>query len=176
MSSRLARLLGYHRKEEEQVRIREILKAIPIFADLSRRELAAVERILHRREYQPDETIFHVDEPGMGMYIIEFGRVAIMSDPPPLSLVELSVGEFFGELPLLDDSPRSATAVAKTHCKLFGFFQPDLFALIERNPRLGVKIVRSMAAIIGMRLKIANSQIHAFRKELELKKAQSEQT
>jgi CRP-like cAMP-binding protein len=74
-------------------------------------------------------------------------------------MTELGDGEFFGELPLLDGGSRSATAVAKTSCRIFGFFQPDLFSLIERNPRLGVKIVLSLAAIIGMRLRAVNERV-----------------
>jgi CRP-like cAMP-binding protein len=93
------------------------------------------------------------------MYIIETGRVAIRSDDSSGSMTELGDGEFFGELPLLDGGNRSATAVAKTVCRIYGFFQPDLFALIERDPRLGVKIVLGLAAIIGMRLRAVNDRV-----------------
>jgi CRP-like cAMP-binding protein len=142
-------------------RFRDTLKMIPIFTDLGRRELAAVERILHRREYHAGEIIFRQDEPGLGMYIIESGRVKIRADGSLDKVTELGDGEFFGELPLLDGGTRSATAEAKTPCRIYGFFQPDLFALIERNPRLGVKIVMSLAAIIGMRLRAANERVEA---------------
>lgn len=105
--------------------------------------------------------IFRQDEPGLGMYIIETGRVRIHADGSLDNVTELGDGEFFGELPLLDGGNRSATAVAKTPCRIYGFFQPDLFSLIERNPRLGVKIVMSLAAIIGMRLRAANERVEA---------------
>ena len=155
----LRELFSLGSKEGKTPPFRDTLKSIPIFSDLSRRELAAVERILHRREYAEGELIFRQDEPGLGMYIILSGRVTIMSDGAPGQVSELGDGEFFGELPLLDGGPRSATAVARTSCRIYGFFQPDLFSLIARNPRLGVKIVMSLAAIIGMRLRVANERV-----------------
>ena len=156
---------GLNKQEGKKVRFRDTLRSIPIFSELSRRELAAVERILHKREYQAGEVIFRQDEPGLGMYIIESGHVSILSDDAVDKMTELGDGEFFGELPLLDGGSRSATALAKTPCRIFGFFQPDLFGLIERDPRLGVKIVLSLAAIIGMRLRAANERVQLLLKE-----------
>jgi CRP/FNR family cyclic AMP-dependent transcriptional regulator len=152
---------GINKHEGKKVRFRDTLRSIPIFSELGRRELASVERILHKREYSAGEVIFRQDEPGLGMYIIESGRVSILTDESHSNMTELGDGEFFGELPLLDGGSRSATAVAKTPCRIFGFFQPDLFSLIERNPRLGVKIVLSLAAIIGMRLRAVNERVQA---------------
>ena len=74
----------------------------------------AIESILHEREYQTDEVIFRQDEPGMGMYIIASGTVTIISEPSSMQWSELGEGEFFGEIALLDEHPRSASAIAKT--------------------------------------------------------------
>lgn len=142
-----------------QTQIADILKKIPVFEDLTKRELGAIERILHKREYRQDELIFREGEPGVGMYIIESGKVRIVNEPGKRTLAELAEGEFFGELALLDESPRSATAVAIQPCSILGFFQPDLFGLIERNPQLGVKIVLRLARSIGERLRRANEQL-----------------
>lgn len=143
----------------EEERILEILKQVPLFESLTRRELAAIERILHRRTYQPEELIFRQGEPGMGMYIVERGSVAIVTGAGSNELAQLHAGEFFGELALLDDSPRSASAVAREECKTLGFFQPDLMGLIERNPKLGVKIVLKLASVLGERLRKSNEQM-----------------
>ena len=74
-------------------------------------------------------------------------------------------GDFFGELALLDDAPRSASAAAVTPCVMFGFAQPDLFGIIERNPHLGVKIVTMLAKIIGERLRATNEQLNQIQKK-----------
>ncbi len=167
MQNAYRKVFGYHRKDKEEEGIAGILLRIPIFEELSKRELAAVIRILHKREYQPDETIFRQEEPGMGMYIIESGAVDIISEPSHLLLSKLKDGDFFGEVALLDETPRSATAIARSACSIFGFFQPDLFGLIERDPRLGVKIVLRLAKIIGARLRHANEQAIEFNAQLQ---------
>ncbi|NOX37432.1 MAG: cyclic nucleotide-binding domain-containing protein [Calditrichaeota bacterium] len=148
-------------KEKKEEGITAVLKKIPIFEELSRRELSSIERILHQRTYRPGEIIFHQGDAGVGMYIIEKGTVEIILEPANQVVAELSDGEFFGELALLDESPRSATARAKTECRMLGFFQSDLFGLIERDPRLGVKIVLRLASIIGDRLKHSNQQMQS---------------
>ncbi|MBI5639458.1 MAG: cyclic nucleotide-binding domain-containing protein [Nitrospirae bacterium] len=147
------------KKEEDE--ICDILKKIPVFEDLSRKELLHLERILHQREYSSEEVIFRQGDPGLGMYIIEDGTAAIVTEPAQKVLAELRGGEFFGELALLDDSPRTATAVAKAPSRLLCFFQPDLLDLIQRNPRMGVKILFRLARTIGERLKRSNEHMHA---------------
>ncbi len=169
-----SRAFGYlWKKGNRQRTLTDILMSISIFEDLSKRELASVRRILHQREYGPGEVIFRQEEPGMGMYIIQSGMVTILSEPEGLVLSELGEGDFFGELALLDDSPRSATAIAKTGCQVFVFFQPDLFGLVERDPRLGIKIVLRLARILVARLRNANEQAFALHRELQEIKAET---
>ena len=147
-------------RHKEENTLLKILQKVPIFEGLNNRELSQIERILHTREYRPEETIFHQGDPGLGMYIIESGSVDILSDPGKDILAELRDGDFFGELALLDEAPRTATAVAKSRCKMLCFFQPDLFDLLERNPHLGVKVLFRLARIIGERLRRTNEQLH----------------
>jgi len=168
MTTPWARAFGYRtQKDKSGNEIEAILTKIPIFEELSKRELSEIERILHRRDYEDGESIFRQDEPALGMYIIQSGEVAIVLEPSGIQVSELHDGDFFGEVGLLDESPRSATARAKTHCRVFGFFQPDLFGLIERDPRLGVKIVLRVARIIGARLRKTNEQARALSEELQ---------
>lgn len=151
-------------RQKEEDEICGILKKIPIFEGLTTREIGSIERILHQREYLQNEVIFPEGDPGLGMYIIEKGGVDIVYGPGRQLLAELCAGEFFGELALLDESPRTATAVAKTPCRLLCFFQPDLFGLIDRNPGLGVKVLFRLARTLGDRLKKSNEYIHELKK------------
>ena len=141
-----------------------ILRGIPIFEGLSHRHLVAIERILHRREYAADEVIFHQDDAGVGMYIIETGTVSIHASGQQLA--ELHDGEFFGEIGLLTEFPRSATAQAVTSSKLLFLSQTDLFGLLERQPKCGTKVVVQVAEIIGRRLMATNEVLHKLRAEL----------
>ncbi|GJQ21979.1 MAG: cAMP-binding protein [Bacteroidia bacterium] len=157
----------------------ELLSRVPAFAHLSFRELKEVATIVHKREYRAGEPVFYQGDPGLGMYIIQEGSVAIViseQDGEQKELAVLTEGDFFGELALLDESPRSAAALCKTDCLLIGFFRPDLMDLIDRKPALGIKIVSKLAEIVGERLRKTDkelsrlkSQMDALRAELERK-------
>jgi CRP-like cAMP-binding protein len=109
------------------------------------------------------------------MYIVESGMVRIVSENRPVDMPELGEGEVFGEISLLDEAPRSASAIAKTSCRLFGFFQPDLFALIERDPKLGVKIVIRLARIMGTRFRRANENMELLVDQVQKLKSRVEE-
>ncbi len=154
------------RQEGEEENIRSILRKIPIFEGLSRKELAAVERILNHRQYKNGETIFRHDDPAGGMYIIIKGKVQVVFEPTQQVIAELYDGNFFGELALIDESPRSATVIAKMDSKILGFFQSDFLDLIDRNPKLGVKIAMRLLTVIGARLNKSNEQVQALQLKL----------
>jgi CRP/FNR family cyclic AMP-dependent transcriptional regulator len=137
----------------------KILLNIPIFQDLNHHDLRIIKRILHQREYRTNEEIFNQGDVGLGMYIILRGAVEIIYNPGRHVLAELQDGDFFGELALLDEAPRSARAVAKKPCTLLCFFKPELLDIINRNPKLGGKILFRLAWTIGERLKSTNEQV-----------------
>ena len=141
-----------------------ILKKVPLFKGMRHSELNEIEKLIHKRRYRADETIFYEGEPGVGMYIVQQGSVAIFkntSEREREELARLSRGEFFGELALLDESPRSATAVAKEDSEVLGLFRPELLELIERKPRLGNKLLFELAHLIGQRLKHTNEELQS---------------
>lgn len=143
-----------------------LLRSIPLFSDLSQRELSAVESILHRREYDRDEILFHQGDPGVGMYLIQEGTIKILYEPTDSTLAELADGDFFGELCLLNETPRSATAIARTDSVLYGLFRPDLLDLVERNPSLGVQILLRIGRVLSERLIKTNEQVQQLREQL----------
>ena len=150
--------------------IYNIMRGIPIFRDLTRKEMRAVEHILHHRSYKKDEVVFNEDEPGVGMYIIESGAIHIKMGNEQNLLAVLTRGDFFGEMALLLESPRSATAVATKPANLLGFFQPDLFDLLKRHPETGNKILYRLSQMIAERLKhtiTENTHLKARIHELE---------
>lgn len=159
-------------KQQQDEEVLAVLGNLPIFAGLSKRELLAVERIMHRRFFDPDEVIFSQHVQGAGMYIIIKGKVHIVNEDSGHVMAELGDGEFFGELALLDEAPRSATAISKTASRVLGFFQPDLFSLTESNPRLGVKVITQLARIVGNRLRVTNDQLRDVQEELDALKSQ----
>lgn len=148
----------------------EVLSKVPAFANLAPRELKEVAAIVHKREYRTGEPVFYQGDPGLGMYIVQDGEVSIMlmgKDGNERELTVLGDGDFFGELALLDESPRSANAICKTDCLLIGFFRPDLFELIEKNTTLGIKIVLKLAEIVAQRLRQTDKELAKVKSQLE---------
>ena len=140
----------------------EILQIIPLFHDLTPKELRILERVVHARSYQPAETVFLEEEPGAGMYVIRSGRIDIVlkhETQNPIRLAELEPGDFFGEMALLGDSSRSATAVAREQSELIGFFHPDLLEIINLHPVMGAKITFGLASTLSERLRYTNTQL-----------------
>lgn len=146
----------FKKKQKTEKSIFNVLSNIPIFRDLNKKELQSIERILHRRLYKPEEVIIHEGDPGVGMYIIDEGHVNITVGKEKKLLAVLSNGDFFGEIALLSETPRTATATAVVDTKMLGFFQSDLFGLLERNPRMGNKILHRLAQMIADRLRFSN--------------------
>jgi CRP-like cAMP-binding protein len=144
-----------------------LLRRVPMFADLDRRELIEVEKILYRRSYEAGEVIFRQDDPGVGMYVIERGRVEVVHDATGRRLAELGDGDFFGEIALLNETPRSARVAAIEPTTLYGLFQPELYDLFERMPRLGVKLLHSLAQMLGTRLLHADEEVNDLHEEVE---------
>jgi len=148
----------------------EVLSKVPAFANLAQRELKEVAAIVHIREYRTGEPVFYQGDPGLGMYIVQEGEVSITilgKDGDERELAVLTDGDFFGELALLDESPRSANAVCKTECTLIGFFRPDLFELIEKKNTLGIKIILKLAEIVAQRLRQTDKELSKVKSQIE---------
>ncbi len=132
-----------------------VLRAVPLFQGLAYRDLKKIELIVHERTFMPDEVVFHERQPGTGMYFIKKGIIELTktNHGERVKIAELGDGEFFGEMSLIGNYPRSAQATASTRTEVLGIFRPDLFDLIERNPRLGSKILLKLSERLANRLR-----------------------
>ena len=166
-------------KREDQMRktIADRLKGVPLFTDLRQKDLDKIAQITHIRKYEPGETVFFQGEPGVGMYIIEEGLISIVlnqQNEEPMKLTDLEEGDFFGELALLDEFPRSADAIAQTPCTLIGFFRPDLLNLLERIPKLGARVILELSRIVGARLRSSNNEVQQLKIQLARRELEAE--
>jgi len=132
-----------------------VLRNISLFEGLTFRDLKKIELIVHKRTFMPGEVVFYERQPGTGMYIIKKGVIKLTKtiDEENAKIAELGEGEVFGEMSLLEDYPRSAQATAVERTEALGIFRPDLFDLIERNPRLGSKILMKLSQRLASRLR-----------------------
>lgn len=157
----------FRRGGREEQQLHELLGRIPLFERLNRRELQAVARILYRRRYEAGESIFRQGDTGIGMFIIENGSVAIINEAAGQVLTELREGDFFGEVALLNETRRSASARARTETTVLCMLEPDLENLGKRSPRLGFKVLLALAKIAGRRLIAISEEYEELRLSLE---------
>ena len=156
--------------------IEEMLSKIPVFEMLEAKELRQIAGIVHRRQYAKGEYVFYQGDPGLGMYVVEHGKIGIVvgDNGTQQELTEMGDGDFFGEIALLDESPRSASVIVKEDSQLIGFFRPDLFDVIEKTPKTGLKIVMKLAEMIGERLRHMNSEFSKLQSEIVSLKSQQQ--
>lgn len=148
----------------------ELLRRIPIFKDLKRKELKTISGILYERTYEQGEYMFETGQPGAAMFIIKAGELIInrkKSSGEEVELATLGDGEFVGELALLDNSPRSASAFVSQKTKALAIFRSDLDHLLEQHSQLGMHVMKKLAVIIGMRLKATNDLLLSLEEEVE---------
>jgi CRP-like cAMP-binding protein len=137
----------------------EVLKKIPLFAELNKPELKVISKIVYERDFEAGELMFKTGQPGAAMFIIKKGKVSIFqetSEGEAAELTKLKDGEFLGELALLDNSPRSASARALKNTHTLALFREDINGLIETRPFLAAKVMKQLAIVIGIRLKATN--------------------
>ncbi len=138
------------------------MKNVPVFSGLKKRELREIENLVHHREYSDGELVFNHGDPGLGMYIIISGGVQIVNNQDPDNIIvysELTDGDFFGDMALVDDSARSASAQSKGVTRLIAFFRPELHDIMTRVPNIGTKLLMNLAGVIAARLRKTNDNL-----------------
>jgi CRP/FNR family cyclic AMP-dependent transcriptional regulator len=134
----------------------QMLKNVILFKDLSWRELAMVDALLHERHYLGDEVIFDEGEEGQGLFVVLQGRVKISRlGTIPETLLEFGPGSFFGEVALLDQSVRTAQARAIEDCHIVALFRAEFYSLLETHSAIGSRISFQLARVLASRLRQA---------------------
>ncbi len=117
------------------------------FAGLLNVELQALGHTSWMRLFKAGQTIFRAGDPGDGFYLVESGSVIISAvvgnEARPLTTI--LAGEFFGEMALLDEAPRSATATAEVDTRAFCIGRDELLSLLEHRPKLALNLIREFS-------------------------------
>ena len=116
------------------------LASVPLLAGLEPRVRRRLAEVGKRRTYSADEEIVREGSTGTALYILLSGEARVEQDGKEIG--QLSAGDFFGELALIEEHPRSATVVAasETDCLLFPAW--EFTALLEEHPEVAVPILR----------------------------------
>lgn len=153
-----------HPTSEESIMNRLIfLKSVPLFAGLSLDDLLTVDRALEHEKYLAGETIMREGDPGSALYILAGGAAAVRlgGAAPDASdgkeVAQLGAGDFFGEMALFDDQPRSATIVAVTDAAVLTLERDRFSTLVLQRPEVLLHICR----MFGNRLRETNRKLLA---------------
>ncbi|MGD9391023.1 MAG: cyclic nucleotide-binding domain-containing protein [Thioalkalispiraceae bacterium] len=125
-----------------------ILKNSSIFSQANTEDLLVVAQALDEELYFKNDRIFEIDERGDKMFMIQSGKVGISTRNNGASndyIAVLSEGECFGEMNLLDDLPRSATAHVLEDTNILALKKEKLRGLIIKYPELSLGIMRSLS-------------------------------
>jgi CRP/FNR family cyclic AMP-dependent transcriptional regulator len=153
--------LGRWKRSSPELDRIQFLKTVPFFDRLSNRQLKTVSDIMFERSYDTDESIFEEGQPGAALFLILDGKIAIeiYRETSTTRLAVLENGAFFGEMALLDDTPRSANARALEPTQTLALYRNDLNDLAHRDAKTACQIFRSLAGTIGDRLRLTNELV-----------------
>lgn len=132
------------RSEEAQA-----LSRIPLFRQLDQTELENLAESVDQVKYKAGEVIFHENDPGDALYVIDEGAVRIWvhdADVKEVTLSELQPGEFLGEMAVLDGGERSANATAMVDSTLHRLSRENVQDFLLQYPHAATDVIREVAA------------------------------
>ena len=138
------------------------LKGIPLFKDLNPTELANVTPLFFEKVYTKNATLFVEGMTGEILYVIRRGSVNITKKgkgTEEIVLATLKEGEFLGEMSLIDNRPRTATARVAEEASLLVMTKKAFTTLLEKHPDVAQKILLVFLRIANERLRKANESI-----------------
>lgn len=141
-----------------------LLRQTAIFAGLDDTELGKVADICREQRYQPGETIFKEGDPGNRLFLIAQGEVRISRQIPGSgeeALAVLKPGACFGEMAVFDRSERSTDAISNGGCTLATISRSELEMLLDFEPDLAAKVLRSMVRLLALRLRATNDNLRS---------------
>ena len=140
----------------------DMLKQTGLAEGLTDSELELLVPICHARKFGEDEEIFSEASIGRELYVICKGRVSIEVGLPNRPgrkterLATANAGMIFGEVALVDGSPRSARARTMEETDALEILSDDIWNVMESNPRIGYVIMRNLATVLSARLRNTN--------------------
>lgn len=122
-------------------------RRIPLFSGLSPDKTEVLEAAAQRRSFKRGEVIFHKGDPGTTLFLITQGQVKVVlpSDSGDEAILAvLDEGDFFGELSLIDEQPRSATVVATEPTDTLLLHREDFLKFLNANPEQSIVLLRAL--------------------------------
>lgn len=140
----------------------EILRKIFLFQDLEEAEVGQIISISAIKAVPKDQVIFEEGAEGDALYIVLEGAVRVSKIIPGMgeeNLVILGPGHYFGEMALIEDTPRSATLIAHEDCRLLFVGKEDFRRLLKENKEIAYKLLWVFCRTLCQRLRETNEKL-----------------
>ncbi len=139
----------------------DVLKKVLLFKYLSPAELGSLASKLDLRKFPKDTVIVKESSPGDEMFLITSGEVEISINRNDSKLVLAQLGEssFFGEMALITDKPRTATAVAMLDSEVYVLSKEEFQRLLVKEPQLSARMLLAIAEILCDRIQSTNENL-----------------
>ena len=129
----------------------ELLRRVPLFSELSDRDLNSIAQSFKERRFSAGDTIATEGKGGVGFFVIGDGEVAYTIHGEEIG--RGGPGDYFGEIALIDDGPRSATITAATNVTAYGLTSWEFRPFVEENASIAWQLLQVMAK----RLRVAQA-------------------
>jgi CRP/FNR family transcriptional regulator, cyclic AMP receptor protein len=121
----------------------EMLRKVPLFADLDKKELEQVAASMRERRFKAGDTVTQEGAGGVGFFVVEHGEADVNVGGETRG--SIGPGDYFGEIALINESPRTATLTARTDMLCYGMTPWDFRPLVESNSAIAWKLLTAMA-------------------------------
>jgi CRP/FNR family transcriptional regulator, cyclic AMP receptor protein len=122
----------------------ELIKGVPLFSELGKRELNEVASIADEIDLREGKELTVEGQPGREFFVIVEGDAAVRQGDREIN--RLTAGDFFGEIALVEDRPRTATVVAETPIRALVITDRSFRTLLDRSPEIESKVMSARAA------------------------------
>src|SRR5215467_3816419 len=120
-----------------------MLKKVPLFVGLDDRELREIAMSMRQRRFKAGDTVTQEGAGGVGFFVVEEGQASVTVGSETKGTV--GPGDYFGEIALINESPRTATLTASTDMLCYGMTPWDFRPLVESNSTIAWKLLTAMA-------------------------------
>ena len=121
----------------------DMLKKVPLFAGLDDKELQEIASSMRERRFKAGDTVTQEGAGGVGFFVVEEGEADVSVGGEAKGSV--GPGDYFGEIALINESPRTATLTARTDMLCYGMTPWDFRPLVETNSTIAWKLLTAMA-------------------------------
>jgi CRP/FNR family cyclic AMP-dependent transcriptional regulator len=126
----------------------EVLRKVPLFATMREGDILAFAELVRERSFPKGSVIVFEDDPGDALYLVARGQVKVVligEDGREVILSVLGEGNFFGEMSLIDEKPRSATVIAMVDSVVLVLRREDFQARLRTSPEIAIALLRELS-------------------------------